>query len=51
MYITVIEQTSGRKIIAVIDGDNYDFELLIDEDLLWTGTYYRKPFLIILLVL
>ena len=39
----MVEQTIGRKIIAVIDGDNHDFELLIDEDLLWTGTYSICP--------
>ena len=42
-YVFVVEQTIGRKIIAVIDGDNHDFELLIDEDLLWTGTYSICP--------
>ena len=36
-----IDQTIGRQTIAVIDINTLQFELLVDEDSLWSGKLYR----------
>lgn len=37
--LPITDQTIRREMIAVVNHDDLSFELLVDEESLWTGTW------------